>query len=271
LARPWRNWCLSEPVAPRPGHVRMRKKSVKEIRQLVGSGPDQGASDTERPGASAHQVHEYLHLAAALGASAEPVPPLLVTAPQELDAARVKFGLGRGGSGGGPLLGLSPGAEYGPAKRWPAERFVAAAREIQGRTDCIWLLLGGGGDVAVAAEVEAGLRAADLVVHNLAGKTSLRELMVVLKLCRVLLSNDSGSMHVAAALGVPVVVPFGSTSPELTGPGLPDDARHQLLRAEAACAPCFRRICPIDFRCMTGIPVERVVTGVITRATTEGV
>ena len=271
LARPWRNWCLSEPVAPRPGHVRMRKKSVKEIRQLVGSGPDQGASDTERPGASAHQVHEYLHLAAALGASAEPVPPLLVTAPQELDAARVKFGLGRGGSGGGPLLGLSPGAEYGPAKRWPAERFVAAAREIQRRTDCVWLLLGGGGDVAVAAEVEAGLRAADLVVHNLAGKTSLRELMVVLKLCRVLLSNDSGSMHVAAALGVPVVVPFGSTSPELTGPGLPGDARHQLLRAEAACAPCFRRICPIDFRCMTGIPVERVVTGVITRATTEGV
>jgi heptosyltransferase-2 len=67
------------------------------------------------------------------------------------------------------------------------------------------------------------------------------------------------------------VVPFGSTSPELTGPGLPGDARHQLLRAEAACAPCFRRVCPIDFRCMTGIAVERVVTAVLARATTEGV
>ena len=87
--------------------------------------------------------------------------------------------------------------------------------------------------------------------------------MSLLKLCRVLLTNDSGPMHVAAALGTPVVVPFGSTSFELTGPGLPGDSLHHLLRAQAACAPCFRRTCPIDFRCMTGISVERVVAAVL--------
>jgi heptosyltransferase-2 len=74
-----------------------------------------------------------------------------------------------------------------------------------------------------------------------------------------LLTNDTGPMHVAAALGVPVVVPFGSTSPELTGPGLPGDTRHHLIKSAAPCSPCFLRECPIDFRCMNGIPVEQVV------------
>jgi heptosyltransferase-2 len=86
--------------------------------------------------------------------------------------------------------------------------------------------------------------------------------MALLKLCRVVLTNDSGPMHVAAALGTPVVVPFGSTSAELTGPGLPGDPRHLLLRSAAPCSPCFRRACPIDFRCMTGISPESVVEAV---------
>ena len=105
---------------------------------------------------------------------------------------------------------------------------------------------------------------------NLAGQTSLRELMSLLKLCRVLLTNDSGPMHVAAALGTPVVVPFGSTSPELTGPGLPGDPRHRLLKSDAPCSPCFLRECPIDFRCMNGISVERVVEAVLVSATPVG-
>jgi heptosyltransferase-2 len=96
--------------------------------------------------------------------------------------------------------------------------------------------------------------------------TSLEELCAALKLCRLLLTNDSGPMHVAAALGTPVVVPFGSTSPELTGPGLPGDGRHQLLRANAPCSPCFLRECPIDFRCMNGISVEQVVEAALRAA-----
>ena len=101
------------------------------------------------------------------------------------------------------------------------------------------------------------------MVINLAGKTSLRELMALLKLCRVLLTNDTGPMHVAAALSTPVVVPFGSTSPELTGPGPPGDTRHQLIKSDVPCSPCFLRACPIDFRCLNGISVERAVAAVL--------
>ena len=97
---------------------------------------------------------------------------------------------------------------------------------------------------------------------NLAGQL-LRQLMALLKLCRVLLTNDSGSMHVAAALGTPVVVPFGSTAPELTGPGLPGDPHHHLFKSDAPCSPCFRRTCPIDLRCMTGISVQSVTEAVM--------
>jgi heptosyltransferase-2 len=82
-------------------------------------------------------------------------------------------------------------------------------------------------------------------------------LSVVLSLCDAVLTNDTGPMHLAAAVGAPVVVPFGSTSPELTGPGLPGDDKHRLILGQAPCAPCFRRECPIDFRCMLSIPPER--------------
>ena len=136
-------------------------------------------------------------------------------------------------------------------------------RAIQSRMNCHWVILGGKADVELSASI------ADKITHhaprttNVSGQTSLRELMALLRLSRVLLTNDTGPMHVAAALGTPVVVPFGSTSPELTGPGLPGDARHRLLKSDAPCAPCFLRECPIDFRCMTSISVERVVQAVL--------
>jgi heptosyltransferase-2 len=117
--------------------------------------------------------------------------------------------------------------------------------------------------LALAHRIASAIASPPFAIWNLAGKTGLRELMALLKLCRVLLTNDSGPMHVAAALGTPVVVPFGSTSPELTGPGLPGDARHRLLKSDAPCAPCFLRECPIDFRCLNGITVERVVGAVL--------
>ena len=78
-----------------------------------------------------------------------------------------------------------------------------------------------------------------------------------------MLTNDTGPMHAAAALGTPVVAAFGSTDPRLTGPGLPGDSRHRLLESDAPCSPCFLRKCPIDFRCMNGIGVGRVVEAVL--------
>jgi len=185
-----------------------------------------------------------------------------VVSPDELQAAKEKFGFATTTR---PIFGLNPGAEYGPAKRWPVEKIIAAAQAIQKQTDCIWLIFGGKGDTELAGRIAQEIQqpAASNQSLNLAGQTSLRELMALLKLCRVLLSNDTGPTHVAAALGAPVVVPFGSTSPELTAPGLPGDPRHQFLRADAPCAPCFLRDCPIDFRCMNGISPERVVAAVL--------
>jgi heptosyltransferase-2 len=133
------------------------------------------------------------------------------------------------------------------------------------------LIFGGRSDIATANAIQAALhstlRAPHTALLNLAGQTSLRELMGLLKLCRVILTNDTGPMHLAAALGTAVVAPFGSTSPELSGPGLPGDNSHCLLRSSAPCSPCFRRACPIDFRCMTDITVERVVEAVVSSAT----
>ena len=201
-----------------------------------------------------------MHLATALGANPEPLPPQLFVKPEEIEAAKKKFGLEKIA---GPIFGLNPGAEYGPAKRWPIERFIAAAKAIQQRTNCAWLIFGGKNDATITNRFDSALRTPHSALRNLSGQTSLRELMALLKLCRVLLTNDTGPMHVAAALGTPVVVPFGSTSPELTGPGLPGDDRNRLLKSDAPCSPCFLRECPIDFRCMNGISVERVVEEVL--------
>jgi lipopolysaccharide heptosyltransferase II len=271
-ARPWRNFFLTNAIAPRSEAAKMRKRSVTEVKKLArGTGfqpvnPSLHTGQRPVPLSNAHQIHECLHLAAALGANPEPLPPTLFVTPDEIEAAKNKFRLDKIT---GPIFGLNAGAEYGPAKRWPIEKFIAAAREIQQRTNCVWLIFGGKADAASqrAADIlsaEQNFRQdAGSTFLNLAGKTSLHELMVLLKICRVLLTNDSGPMHVAAALGTPVVVPFGSTSPELTGPGLPGDTRHHLLKSDAPCSPCFRRKCPIDFRCMNGISVERVVEAVL--------
>ncbi len=254
-ARPWRNLFLTQAVAPRAGAVKMRKRTVTEIQNLI-AGKKIGNRQSAIGNSNAHQIFEYLHLAAMLGANPEPVAPQLFVAPEEIAAARQKFGLEKISK---PVFGLNPGAEYGPAKRWPVEKFIAAAKEIQQRTNCVWLIFGGKGDTEIAGCIAAEIRNPKSEIRNCCGQTSLRELMALLKSCRVLLTNDTGPMHVAAALGTPVVVPFGSTSPELTGPGLPGDPRHRLLKSDAPCAPCFRRECPIDFRCMNGISVGRVV------------
>ena len=259
-ARPWRNFFLTQAIPSRAGAVKMHKRPVAEIKQLVAD-RQSSAGVSPAPSSKTHQIHEYLHLVAALGANPEPIPPQLVVKPEEIEFVKSEFNLvdkiyHR------PFLGLNPGAEYGPAKRWPVEKFIEAVLKIRQRMVCNWIIFGGKNDQAIARKIESAIDDGTST-RNLAGHTSLRELMAALKLCRVLLTNDTGPMHVAAALGTPVVVPFGSTSPELTGPGLPGDTHHQLLKSNVPCAPCFLRECPIDFRCMNGISVERVVDAVV--------
>jgi heptosyltransferase-2 len=262
-ARPWRNWFLTQSVRPQAGFAAMRKRRVHDIKRLAVVSSGQAAlapPDGSQP-RPAHQLHLYLQLVAALGANPEPLPPRLEVSAQELAAVKQRFALGTDAR----WFGLNPHAEYGPAKRWPPERFLAAAAEAQKRTNCRWLVFGGPSDLALAAELtnSIGRLFPSAPPLNIAGQTTLRELCALLKLCRVLLTNDTGPMHVAAAVGTPVVAIFGSTSPELTGPGLPGAAQDRLLKSSAACSPCFRRVCPIDFRCMTSISVERVVDAVV--------
>ena len=237
----------------------MQKPRVSELRRRAAAGQPRA---TFPP--AAHHLHQYLHLATALGANREPVDPQLFVQPAEVAAARTRFGSEIAPDR--PLFGLNAGAEYGSAKRWPAERFIAAAVELRRRTGAVWWVFGGPAEVALAEGITQAIRArsgAPEAAVCLAGATSLRELCAALKACDLLLTNDTGPMHVAAAVGTPVVVPFGSTSPELTGPGRPGDSRHAPLRGEAGCAPCFLRECPLDLRCLQSIARDTVVEAVL--------
>ncbi|MBL9135228.1 MAG: lipopolysaccharide heptosyltransferase II [Verrucomicrobiales bacterium] len=253
FARPLRSWLLTDPVPPRSDAIRMHKPSVSEIHRRLQQHASRPAVE-RRPG-TAHHCLDYLTLAARFGADAAWIPPVLHVTASEVAAVRERHGLDPRTT----WLALNPGAEYGPAKRWPAARFAKVAGDIARMTGARWMMLGGPGDRPLTAEIAASLPGS----VDLAGKTSLRELLAVLRVARVLLTNDTGPMHVAAALGTPVVVPFGSTSPELTGPGLPGDARHRFILTQAPCAPCFLRTCPIDFRCMLGITEDTVARAVL--------
>jgi len=267
VTRPGRDWVVATALAQHLNAVPMRKRSKSEINRLI-----RGGVVPPRPPARAHHIFQYLCLAAVLGANPEPLPPRLVVTADARARFIAKFKLNAEPPGVG-WFGLNAGAEYGPAKRWPEQRFIDAAVRIQRETACGWMIFGGPAETELAARIASGIRQGarggagpNLGLLNLAGATTLGELCAGLQFCRVLLTNDSGPMHVAAALGAKVVAPFGSTSPELTGPGLPGDSRHELLRANAPCSPCFLRECPIDFRCMTGISVEQVVTAVLRAA-----
>jgi heptosyltransferase-2 len=258
-----RSLLLTQNVAHPAKEFKMRKRSVAEVRNLIASNSER--SRTAVP-ATAHHIHHYLLLVKAVGARDEPMRPQIHVRPEETSAFAAKFGL----SGQVKLFGLNAGAEYGPAKRWPAENFIAAAIEISRAVKSSWLVFGGAGDVElnsrIASEINSTFRKGisnGLLAINTAGRTTLRELCAGLALCSTVLTNDSGPMHVAAAVGARVVVPFGSTSPELTGPGLPGDERHTILRSPPPCAPCFLRSCPIDLRCLTQIKVDDAVAAVL--------
>lgn len=146
------------------------------------------------------------------------------------------------------LIGVNPTAAYGPAKCWLPERF----RELTTRfTDCYFLYFGDPSGQAQVAEICKGLSAS---VLNLAGKTTLRELMALIAECDAFLTNDSGPMHLAAALRTPLLALFGSTNEIATGP------YHcgEIIHKHVPCSPCYKRVCPIDFRCMTQITVDEV-------------
>jgi heptosyltransferase-2 len=188
-----------------------------------------------------HQRVKYLKLAAHLGAdltAAKPAEPI-----RHRRAER--------------KLGLCPSAEYGPAKRWLPERFAKVANDICQRRQARWVLFGTASDAAAGAQIAEAL---GVRCENRIGQTTLEQLIAELRNCDLLLTNDTGTMHLAVMLGLPTVSIFGSTEPRLSGPMGPS---HRIIRRHVECSPCFLRECPLDFRCMREITTAEVTAAVI--------
>ena len=162
------------------------------------------------------------------------------------------------GSGAVPsakrVIGVSPGAAYGTAKRWLPERFAEAAGALATARGASIALFGSKGERELCGEVAQLLNGHQ--VTNYAGQTTLAQFIDLASGCELFLTNDSGSMHIASALGVPTVAIFGATDDSTTGPTGPNA---RVVRHPVDCSPCLLRECPIDHRCMTGVSAERVV------------
>lgn len=162
-----------------------------------------------------------------------------------------------------PYIVVAPGSRFGPAKRWPADRFAVAATDLARRLDAEVALAGDASDAAACAAVHAALPRA----HDLAGQTNLAALLGLLAGATAVLANDSGVMHLAAALGRPTVGVFGSSNPAWTAP-LGEAAR--FVVEPVRCSPCYARTCTEDFGCMLGIEPQRVVETLIALVSRAG-
>jgi len=196
-----------------------------------------------------HQVYYYQEMLKDLG---------LVCGPQELflalpDSAMAWATNFLADNAGRPVVGLNPGAAYGPAKRWPAERYAGLAKRLAEELGATLLVFGTTADTEAAAEIGA---AAPGQVHDLTGKTTLAEAMALIGLCDAFVTNDSGLMHVAAAQKTPLVAIFGSTDAVATGPFSP---KVEVVNKHLPCSPCMKTHCPQnDFACMLEIGVDEV-------------
>src|SRR5215510_6314362 len=209
--------------------------------------------EPRKPGPPEHHSLRFLRIARDCGADISN-PPLQdfgassIEAPNPPETSNLKPQL---------FLGLCPGAEYGPAKRWLPERFAEAAAKITAQSSAQWILLGTKNDTAIGEQLAAAI--GDHCVNRI-GQTTLDQLIDELQQCRLLLTNDTGTMHLSALLGVPVVAVFGSTEPRLTGPL---GNGHIILRHHVECSPCFLRQCPIDFRCKKAGTTDEVADAVL--------
>ncbi len=241
-----------------------------------------------RPRRRVHQAEYYQHLVQELGCAAPPVAPGSVgnaVAPGASTFAKATADKSAAGGQPGPsiritaatrhrvdaflkanavdrsvpLVGFAPGAAYGHAKRWPPDRVAQVVGRLHARgVTCV--LVGAGGDRGAGREIEASLPAGARVV-NLIGRTDLRLLAGLLASCQAFVSNDSGAMHLAAAVGVPVVAIFGPTDERATAP----IGDHDVILHQVFCRPCMLRDCPIDHRCMRRIAADTVFEAVVRR------
>ncbi len=162
--------------------------------------------------------------------------------------------LGRGRDPKRRVIGISPGAAYGTAKRWIPERFAEAAAELASARGAALALFGSRAEHELCEQIAEMLPGH--AVTNYAGRTSLAQFIELASRCELFLTNDSGAMHIASALGVPTVAIFGATDHIATGPTGP---HARVVRQDVECSPCLLRECPIDHRCMTRVSARRAV------------
>jgi len=200
-----------------------------------------------------HEVEYYLCLLDGLGIP-RPVPASLKLAVAEEERAAMSARLASLGiEQGAPFVAVNPGATYGSAKRWYPDRFAAVADVLSGEWGAGVVIVGSTAEARLAGEIEAAMRRPPV---NLAGKTTVRELMALLSLSSFLVTNDSGPMHIGAALGVPLVAIFGPTDWRRTSPWT---SLAKVVRVEIDCSPCKLRVCDRGHECMLGVTPEMVV------------
>jgi heptosyltransferase-2 len=196
-----------------------------------------------------HQTEYYLHMLAELGIESIGQGLRLECTDQEKRNACDILGEGR-------WAAINPGAAYGSAKRWRPERFSQVADTLASEFGFKSLLIGGPGETDIGFEIEGRMHSKPL---NLVGRTSVRQLMALLASVDLVVTNDSGPMHIAAAFNRPIVAMFGPTDQFITSPL---SSRSLVVRKETPCAPCLKRQCPTDHRCMEDISVDDVLGAV---------
>jgi heptosyltransferase-2 len=201
--------------------------------------------------ALAHQTQYYLDLLRPLGITPFPSAPRLFVSDSEDERMRQRL-TETGIQATERLIGINPGSTYGSAKRWLPERFAHAADRVVEQFGGRVVIVGATGEEALGRAIAEKMLSKPVV---LSGRTSIRELMSIIKRCRLFITNDTGPMHIAAAFDVPVVAIFGPTDFRTTSPF---GETHQIVRQPVECSPCLLRECPIDHRCMTGVTVEHV-------------
>ena len=202
-----------------------------------------------------HQRFNYLELLK----RAKLIGEYATDAPIRLHGAAAAAAMGRSRLeeifGPGRVIGVSPGAAYGGAKRWLAERFADAAVQVARERDAVVAVFGSDVESNICEAVRERVEAAGVTCVSLAGATALAAFIEMAAACELFLTNDSGPMHIASALGVPTVAIFGATDEHATGP---TGEQSRVVREPVECSPCLLRECPIDHRCMTRVSAERV-------------
>jgi heptosyltransferase-2 len=223
--------------------------------------PRKGRAPLEPAGP--HHSAYYLRLMASLGMPPVAGAPVALTVPAAAAENAAALLAERGVAADAVMVGFAPGAAYGSAKRWPPERVAEAIARLA-PSGVRSVLVGAGGDREIGAAIQAAIDpAARGAIVDLVGVTDVATLMAVLARCAVVVANDSGAMHVASAVGRPVVAIFGPTDERATAPMGP----HALVRHEVWCRPCLLRACPIDHRCLRGVTAGVVASEVAARLT----